>query len=49
MKTKRDPRELKAMAYRLADEIETRAAPKIAAGMSRIAAINAAMSEMVKS
>lgn len=33
--TKRSTKELKAIAYSLADEIETRAMPLIAAGMSR--------------
>lgn len=39
-------RELKAMAYNIADEIETRAAPRIKAGLSREKAIMLAIMEM---
>lgn len=38
--------ELKAMAYSLADEIETRAAPRIKAGMSRDRALMLTVMEM---
>ena len=43
MKTER---ELKAMAYALADEIETRAAPRIKTGMSRDKALMLTIMEM---
>ena len=43
MKTKR---ELKAIAYSLADEIETRAAPRIKAGLSRERALMLTIMEM---
>ena len=43
MKTKR---ELKAMAYALADEIETRAAPRIKAGLSREKALMLTIMEL---
>jgi hypothetical protein len=46
MTTKRTPRELKAIAYALADEIETRAQPLIKRGMDRTAAINQVLAEM---
>lgn len=36
---KKSPQELKAIAYALADEIETRAQPMIAAGLNRDDAI----------
>lgn len=38
--------ELKAIAYSLVDEIETRAAPRIAAGMSREKALMLTIMEM---
>lgn len=38
--------ELKAIAYALADEIETRAAPRIAAGMRREQALTLSIIEM---
>ena len=38
--------ELKAMAYTLADEIETRAAPRIKAGLSRKKALMLTIMEM---
>lgn len=38
--------ELKAMAYAVADEIETRAAPRIAAGLSREKALMLTIMEM---
>lgn len=47
-KPKRSSRELKAMAFTLADEIETKAQPLIRAGMSREAAIARVVEEMVK-
>jgi hypothetical protein len=43
MKTER---ELKAIAYSLADEIETRAAPRIRAGLSRERALMLTILEM---
>jgi hypothetical protein len=46
MKTKRTKAELKAMAYALADEIETRAAPRIAAGLSRERALMLTVMQM---
>lgn len=42
----RSQAELKAMAYRIADEIETRAAPRIAAGLSREKALMLTIMEM---
>lgn len=47
-KPKKSSRELKAMAFTLADEIETKAQPLIAAGMGREAAINRVLAEMAK-
>lgn len=38
--------ELKAMAYAIADEIETRAAPRIKAGLSREKALMLTVMEM---
>lgn len=46
MKTSRSPEELKAMAYTIAEEIETRAAPRIAAGLSREKALKLTIMEM---
>lgn len=46
MKTKRTEAELKAMAYTIADEIETRAAPRIKAGLSRERALMLTIMEM---
>lgn len=46
MKTKRTEAELKAMAYALADEIETRAAPRVKAGLSRERALMLTIMEM---
>ena len=46
MKIKRTKAELKAMAYALADEIETRAAPRIAAGLSRERALMLTVMQM---
>ena len=43
MKTER---ELKAIAYAMADEIETRAAPRIKAGLSREKALMLTIMEM---
>jgi hypothetical protein len=40
------PAELKAMAYALADEVETRAAPRVAAGLDRDKAIMLTLAEM---
>lgn len=45
---KRSPRELRAMAFTLADEIETRAQPLIAAGMDRKAAISRVIEGMAR-
>lgn len=45
-KPRKSDREIKAMAYTIADEILTRAQPYEAAGMTRIQAINKAMDEM---
>jgi len=45
---KKTPQELRAMAYALADEIETRARVLIAAGVPRVRAINAVLSEMAR-
>lgn len=42
----RSTAELKAMAYTLADEIETRAQPRIARGMNRDRAIMLTIAEM---
>jgi hypothetical protein len=39
-------REIRAKAYAIADEIETRAAPRIAAGMSRDKALMLTIMEM---
>ena len=44
--TKRSTKELKAIAYSLADEIETRAMPLIAAGLSREKALMLTIMEM---
>jgi hypothetical protein len=44
--TRRSPRELRAIAFQLADEIETKAQPLIKGGMSREAAINKVLEEM---
>lgn len=45
-KPRKDPRELKAMAYALADEIETKAQRYMRAGLSRTKAINRVITEM---
>lgn len=45
---KRSPRELRAMAFALVDEIETRAQPLIAAGMDRTTAIAKVVEEMAR-
>lgn len=44
--TKLPEREIHAKAYALADEIETRAAPRIAAGLSREHALMLTIMEM---
>jgi len=41
-------RQARAMAYRIVDDIETRAQPLIASGMPRVQAINRVMQEMLK-
>jgi hypothetical protein len=47
MKTKkRTEAELKAMAYAIADEVETRVQPRIAAGMDRDKAIMLTIAQM---
>jgi len=46
MSRKPTKRDLRAMGYALADEIETRALAKTAGGLSRVAAINAVLAEM---
>ena len=45
---KRTPDELKAMGYTLADEIETRIQPLLAAGITRQNAINLTVALMSK-
>lgn len=40
------PEEIRAMAYSIADEIETRAAPRIKAGLSRDKALMLTIMEM---
>lgn len=42
----KSPAEIKAIAYSLADEIETRAQPRIAAGMDRDKAVMLTIAEM---
>ncbi len=44
----KSPAEIKAIAYSIADEIETRAQPRIAAGMDRDKAVMLTVLEMGK-
>lgn len=47
-KPRKSPQELKAMAYALADEIETKAQRYMRAGIGRTKAINRVIAEMAK-